>query len=57
MTMVNSGLKGLIKRHNQAEIIKQSVFLFWLLNVSIRGEHVHGLELRKTFAWWVAVAT
>ena len=34
MTMENSGLKGL-KRHNQAKIIKKSVFLFWPLNMSI----------------------
>ena len=34
-----------LKRHNQAKIIKKSVFLFRLLDMSIICEHVHGLEL------------
>ena len=36
-----------LKRHNQAKIIKKSVFLFWLFDMSIICQHVHGLELRK----------
>ena len=47
-----------LKRHNQAKIIKKSVFLFWLLNMTIRCEHVHRLELlRKSFTFRAAVAT
>ena len=36
-------LKGL----NQAKIVKKSVILFWLLNMTIWCKHVHRLELRK----------
>ena len=36
-----------LKRHNQAKIIKKSVFLFWLINMTIRCKHVHRLELQK----------
>ena len=36
-------LKGLA----QAKIIKKSVILFWLLNMTIRCKHVHRLELQK----------
>ena len=36
-------LKGLA----QAKIIKKSVILFWLLNMTIWCKHVHGLELQK----------
>ena len=43
-------------RHNQANIMKKSVFLFWLFNIAIRCEHVHRLELRKSFTFWVVVA-
>ena len=46
-----------LKRHNQAKIIQKSACLFWLLNMAIRCEHVHRLELRKYFKFWVAVAT
>ena len=38
-----------LKRHNQGEIIKKSVLLFWLLDMSIIYQHVHRLELRKLF--------
>ena len=38
-------LKGLA----QAKIIKKSVILFWLLNMTIWCKHVHGLELQKFF--------
>ena len=38
-----------LKRHNQAKLIKTSVFLLWLLDMAIRCEHVHRLELRKFF--------
>ena len=41
-----------LKRHNQAKIIKKSV-LFWLLNMAIRCEHIHILELGKSFKFWV----
>ena len=41
-------------QHNQAEIIKKiSTFIL----ASIRCEHVHRLELQKSFTFWVAVAT
>ena len=30
--------------------------VFTLLNMSMRCEHVHGLELQKSFKFWVAVA-
>ena len=36
---------SILKRHNQAKIIKTSVFLFWILDMAIKCEHVH--ELRK----------
>ena len=42
------------KRHIQAEIIKKSLFLFWLLNMAIICEHVHRLELRQSLRFWVA---
>ena len=38
---------SLLKRHNQAKIIKKSVFIFWLLTMAVRCEHVHRLELRN----------
>ena len=38
-------LKGLA----QAKIIKKSVILFWLLNMTIWCKHVHRLELQKFF--------
>ena len=38
-------LKGLA----QAKIIKKSVILFWLLNMTIWCKHVHRLELQKCF--------
>ena len=37
-----SSLKGLA----QAEIIKKSVILFWLLNITIGCKHVHTLDLQ-----------
>ena len=43
-----------LKRHNQAKIIKKSVFLFWLFDMSIICQHVHGLELRKLVKFCVA---
>ena len=43
-----------LKRHNQAKIIKKSVFLFSLLNMAIRCENVHRVELRKFFYFCVA---
>ena len=46
-----------LKRHNQVEIIKNYLFLFWLLNTSIICEHVQRLELRKSLKFWAAVAT
>ena len=47
---------GNLKRHNQAQIIQKSVFLFWLINMAMRCEHVHGLELWKSLKFWAAVA-
>ena len=38
-----------LRRHNQTKIIKKSVFLFCLLDMSIICQHVHVLELRKFF--------
>ena len=38
-------LKGL----NQAKVVKKSVILFWLLNMTIWCKHVHRLELQKFF--------
>ena len=38
-------LKGLA----QAKIIKKSVVLFWLLNMTIRCKHVYRLKLQKFF--------
>ena len=38
----NYNLKG----HAQAKIIKKSVILFWLLNMTIWCKHVHRLELQ-----------
>ena len=44
-----------LKRHNQAKIIKKSLILFWfLINMSIICEHVHGLELRRFLKLCVA---
>ena len=38
----------------QAKIIKKSVILFWLLNMTIWCEHVHRLELQKLFIFSAA---
>ena len=38
-----------LKRQSQAEIIKKSVILFWLLDTTILCKHVHRLELQKLF--------
>ena len=35
-----------LKRHNQAKIIKKSVFLFFLPDMSKICQHVHRLEFR-----------
>ena len=45
-----STLKGLA----QAKIIKKSVILFWLLNMTIWCKHVHRLELQKFFNFCAA---
>ena len=42
-----------LKRHNQAKIIEKSVFLFWLLNITVWCKHVHRLELQKFFLTFV----
>ena len=42
-------LEARLKRHNQAKIIKKSVFLFWLLNMDIICEHIHRLEFAEVF--------
>ena len=39
----------LLKGLPQAKIIKKSVILFWLLNMTIWCKHVHRLELQKLF--------
>ena len=43
-------LKGLA----QAEIIKKSVILFWLFNMTVWCKHVHRLELQKVFNFCAA---
>ena len=43
MECIKNELKGLA----QAKIIKKSVILFWLLNMTIWCKHVHRLELQK----------
>ena len=49
--LMHSGLDNWIRTHlkglAQAKIIKKSVILFWLLNMTIWCKHVHGLELQK----------
>ena len=42
---VNQTLKG----QAQAKIIKKSVILFWLTNMTIWCKHVHRLELQSFF--------
>ena len=44
----------MLKRHNQAKIIKKSVFLFQFLNMAIWCEYVYRIELRKYFTFCVA---
>ena len=39
----------IFKGTGQAKIIKKSVILFWLLNMTISCRHVHRLELQKIF--------
>ena len=43
----------ILKRHNQAKIIKRSVFLFWLPNMTMWCKHVHRLKLQ--FQFWILV--
>ena len=43
-------LKGLV----QAKIIKKSVILFWLLNMTILRKHVHRLEMQKFLLFFSA---
>ena len=38
----------LLKRHNRAEIIKKSVFLFWLLNMTISWKDDHRLAFQNS---------
>ena len=47
----------ILKRHNQAKLIKKSVFVSWFLNMAIRCQLVHTLELQKSFNFTAAVAT
>ena len=35
----------------------QSGHQFWLRDISMISEHVHRLELRKSFKFWVDAAT
>ena len=44
---------NLLKGLAQAKIIKKSVILFWLLNMTIWCKHVHRLELQKFFLFFV----
>ena len=43
-----------LKGHAQAKIIKKSVILFWLTNMTICYKHVHRLELQKFFNFCAA---
>ena len=36
-----------LKAHTQAKILKKSVILLWLLNMTTWCKHVHRLELQK----------
>ena len=45
---------GHLKRHNQAEIIKKSIILFWVFYMTIGCKHVHRLELQTFFNFCVA---
>ena len=38
----------------RSKIIKKSVILFWLLNMTILCKHVHRLELQKFFNFCAA---
>ena len=38
------GNENYLKQHNQAKIIKKSVFLFWILNMAIRSEYVMSID-------------
>ena len=62
--LVSAGLRSLFRqvwlfKETQSGLnhFKKSVFLFWLLNMAMRCEHAHRLELRKSFKFWISVAT
>ena len=42
-----NSLSVILKGLAQAKIIKKSVILYWLLNMTIWCKHVHRLELQK----------
>ena len=44
---------GVLKWLAQAKIIKISVILFWLPNMTIWRKYVHRLELQKFFLFFV----
>ena len=46
-----------LKRHNQAKNHPQANILLTLLDMSIICEHVHRLEMWRSFIFWAAVAT
>ena len=45
--LLKTELKKKLKGLAQAKIIKKSVILFWLFNMTIWCKHVHRLELQK----------
>ena len=44
---VKKPISKILKGLNHAKIVKKSVILFWLLNMTIWCKHVHRLELHK----------
>ena len=50
----NPRARWMLKGLAQAEIIKKSVILFWLINMTIWCKHVHRLELQKFFNFCAA---
>ena len=54
---VSSACKFVFKWTQSGWNHKKSVFLFRLLNMAIRCDHVHRLELRKSFKFRAGVAT
>ena len=54
ISWMHNGKKLLLKGLAQAKIIKKSVILFWLLNITIWCKHGQRLELQKFFHFYAA---